>query len=202
MNGGIDKDTLYGENGDDTLIGSDGNDLLYGGNHTINIGGSQGTTNAYIGKGDTADYSSANSNQGIKVDMSVTQSDSNSNTYAVQEDGFGGKDYLDGIENIVGTDYTDTIIGDSNKNYIFGGAQVDTLEGGAGDDTLESGAGNDIIKATSYNDGNDLIDGEKNGVTDSGVDTVDYSAITSSTYHLEVNLSSAAVAGIASGEIS
>ena len=102
----------------------------------------------------------------------------------------GGKDYLNGIENIIGTNYVDNIIGDDKKNYIFGGLGADILSGGKGNDSLEGGAGNDLFKATSYDDGSDVIDGEKDGVTDSGTDTVDYSVITDTTYHLEVNLTS------------
>ncbi len=201
LNGGADLDTLRGEDGDDTLIGGSGNDILIGGNHTIDSTGTQGTTTSYIGKGDTADYSVANNGIGINVNMLRTQDITDSTTYAVQEDGLGGKDYLDGIENIIGTIYSDTVVGDNNKNYIFGGLGNDTLSGGKGNDSLEGGAGNDIIKATSYDDGNDIIDGEKSSVIDSGIDTVDYSII-NNLYHLEVNLSSSNVGTIQASKAS
>lgn len=72
------------------------------------------------------------------------------------------KDYLEGIENIIGTNYTDNITGDSNKNYIFGGLGNDTLSGGAGNDTLEGGVGDDFaLKASAFDDGSDTFDGEK-----------------------------------------
>ena len=99
--------------------------------------------------------------------MSRPQDTSDTSTYAVSNDGFGGKDYLNGIENIIGTAYVDNIIGDDNKNYIFGGAENDVLSGGKGNDSLEGGAGDDLFKATSYDDGDDVIDGEKATVTDS-----------------------------------
>ena len=72
-------------------------------------------------------------------------------------------DQLDGIENVIGSDFDDTITGNSMADND-GTADVDEaktsankLEGGAGKDTITGGAGNDVI------DGGDGDDPMLNG---------------------------------------
>jgi serralysin len=54
-----------------------------------------------------------------------------------------GTDTLVSIENLIGSNYSDTLTGDSGNNILIGGAGNDTLEGGAGNDTLNGGGGLD-----------------------------------------------------------
>ena len=141
---------------------------------------------------DTADYSS-NNLAGVNINMLLASEQ-------VISDGYGAKDTLIEIEAITGSNFKDTIIGDNADNILNGGAEADTLTGGKGADTIYGGAGSDLIKA-SYDsagatdsdklDGNDIYNGFTTGGTEDILDkdTVDYSAITSSTYHLEVDLS-------------
>jgi Ca2+-binding RTX toxin-like protein len=50
-------------------------------------------------------------------------------------------DRISNIENVVGTDYSDTLIGDANDNAFAGCAGNDTLMGGAGNDAYVVGLG-------------------------------------------------------------
>ena len=101
--------------GNDTFFGGGGNDKFYGGDGR-----------------DTADYSEAAS--GVVVSLETGQA---------SNDGDGGSDTMEGIENVTGSPYNDTITGDSNANVIKGGAGADVLRGGAGNDSLTGGEGAD-----------------------------------------------------------
>ena len=83
------------------------------------------------------------------------------------QDGLGGNDTISGVENVVGSNQSDTITGDDGDNRLDGGKGDDTLSGGLGDDVLIGGQGVDNF------DGGD------------GTDTIDYSEVTSS---VNVNL--------------
>ncbi|MCR6630135.1 MAG: hypothetical protein NVV74_08840 [Magnetospirillum sp.] len=63
-------------------------------------------------------------------------------------------DVLIGIENLIGSAYTDTLSGDAGANLLDGGAGNDSLSGGAGNDTLIGGAGADTLVG---GDGFDLL---------------------------------------------
>ena len=115
-NDGVDK--LFGYGGNDLFAGGGGNDYMDGGDGN-----------------DTVDYS--DSNLGIVVDMSITTQDPDDGVvYQVTNDGFGDKDALISIENIIGSDNDDSITGDANANTIAGGLGRDTLDGGGGRDTV------------------------------------------------------------------
>ncbi|MBO3705798.1 MAG: DUF4347 domain-containing protein [Candidatus Accumulibacter sp.] len=62
-----------------------------------------------------------------------------------QATGGSGSDTLIGIENLVGSTYTDLLRGDANANLLAGAQGNDFLDGGAGSDTLDGGAGNDTL---------------------------------------------------------
>jgi Ca2+-binding RTX toxin-like protein len=115
LNGGAGAQILQGVEGDDTLDGGAGNDRLEGGPGT-----------------DTADYSAA----GAAVTVSLASGEA-------QNTGGAGVDVLSGIENLVGSAYSDQLTGDGHANDLHGGGGDDTVDGGAGDDTMAGGAGAD-----------------------------------------------------------
>ncbi|OWJ66131.1 calcium-binding protein [Inquilinus limosus] len=108
-------DSLHGDAGNNVLIGGAGADALVG--------------DAGI---DTADYSA--SAAGVTVDLAPGT-------------GVGGDaegDTLSGIENLVGSAFSDHLYGDGGVNALAGGAGDDTLRGGAGADALDGGDGSDF----------------------------------------------------------
>jgi Ca2+-binding RTX toxin-like protein len=111
-----------------------------------------------------------------------------------------GTDSITNIEHVKGSNFTDIIVGSSDDNTLvgldsddtlvgldgddrlYGDAGKDTLIGDKGDDTLVGGSSDDIFTG---GEGNDVFIGgslhrDEAGYDDSvgGVDTVDYSAVT------------------------
>jgi Ca2+-binding RTX toxin-like protein len=122
-------DFLYGGAGNDSLDGGSGNDLLVGGIGADTLIGSDGI--------DTASY---DDNEGaVFVNLTLGQGFGN----AAQGDTYSG------IENVVGSMFSDTIIGDGGANRLEGGAGDDILRGAIGADALIGGAGSDTA---SYED--------------------------------------------------
>ena len=122
------NDILEGRNGDDFLKGDAGNDFLIGGAGSDSLQGNAGN--------DTADYRLSSS--GVTVSLAV----------AHQTGGDAQGDVLVSIENVFGSQFSDTIGGNTasaNKLLAFAGDDTllgtqggaDTLDGGAGDDTAE-----------------------------------------------------------------
>ncbi len=133
---GLDN-VLTGWNGDDTLVGGGGADLLSGGNGN-----------------DTADYSSAGS--GVSVHIA------NVATGAL---GDAAGDTFYNIENLTGSNFSDTLTGTGLANIIIGNAGDDIIYASNGNDTIYGGTGNDVINGGR---GRDTIDGGD------GVDTANY----------------------------
>ena len=132
--GGGGNDIFTTAGGDDTLDGGDGNDILAGGAGSDNIDGGDGS--------DTASY--ASSGAGVSVDLLADT--------AAGGDAAG--DTLTDIENLEGSQLSDSLVGDSDDNVLSGLGGDDILDGGGGDDTLLGGDGNDIIDG---GDGADVI---------------------------------------------
>ncbi len=133
------NDILWGDDGEDTLNGDKGNDLLVGGDDNDYIQGGKGGDSLYGGHGfDTAEY--LNSTNGIVINLS---------NQSLNNDGFGGKDKLHGIENIAGSEYADKITGDAANNTLIGNGGNDTLVGGGGFNFLNGGEGTNTV---SYED--------------------------------------------------
>ncbi|GAA0634175.1 calcium-binding protein [Brevundimonas lenta] len=99
--------------GDDLLAGRGGSDTLVGG--------------AGI---DTASYAFAIRGVDVRLHLGTTRND-----------GEGSVDTLIGIENILGSDFSDFITGDAGSNSLRGGGGADNLIGFAGNDALYGGAG-------------------------------------------------------------
>ena len=162
-------DTLTGDNGDNILIGLDGDDTFKGGG---------GGEDRFVGGAgiDTVDFSN-------EVDALMF------NAYDADGVGTGmlGMDSfsLHGIENIKGTDDSDTIRGNDADNKLEGGLGIDTIYGGAGNDELHGGIGADVLSGGNgedeyfflYENGvatTDAIQGE-NGGTGNNKIIFDYS---------------------------
>ena len=126
IDGGGGNDRLIGSSGDETLRGGDGNDTLdssYGAD--LLVGG------AGI---DTVDYSHS-AWGGVTVDLSTGTGSGN----------HAEGDCLSGIENLIGSIYSDVLTGDAAANRLEGGGGYDTLFGGDGDDTLIGGSGHTLM---------------------------------------------------------
>lgn len=105
--GGALNDRLLGRGGDDVLTGGAGADALFGG----------------LGS-DAASY--AGSARPVTIDLGA----------GTASGGDAQGDTLTGIENLLGSDGSDTLTGDAGDNVIDGGAGSDVLDGGDGIDTL------------------------------------------------------------------
>jgi Ca2+-binding RTX toxin-like protein len=134
-------DTILGSAADETLKGGDGNDILdgRGGDDVLDAGagddrltGGAGADVLMGGAGsDTATY--AGSNAAVTIDL----------TTGIGHGGDAEGDRLVSIENLVGSDYSDTLIGTSEANVLQGGGGDDVLRGGGGADILDGGDGSD-----------------------------------------------------------
>jgi Ca2+-binding RTX toxin-like protein len=145
INGTESNDELRGLAGADTLNGGGGDDLLIGGAGADTLNGGAGT--------DTASY--VGSLAGVTVTLATP------GTAGIGGDAAGDKLY--GIENLVGTSYSDTLTGDAFANLLSGGGGADYLSGGGGDDTLDGGLGDDDLDGGA---GHDIVLGG------GGVDTL------------------------------
>jgi Ca2+-binding RTX toxin-like protein len=176
LDGDDGSNVLTGLGGDDTLIGDGGDDVLYGGAGADYLIGDAG--------GDTVSY--ANGTVGVRVDL-------------VSVIGWGGEaqgDLLDEIENIDGSQGSDTLSGTAGANTLAGWGGDDVLLGRAGDDVLRGGGGNDRIEGGDgaddlYGDAGDdtlydssLPDASVQQIIDggSGTDTADYSLYSQNIY--------------------
>lgn len=78
-------------------------------------------------------------------------------TTAAQATGGSGSDTLRNVENLTGSDYSDTLAGNADANVIDGGKGADQMSGGAGDDRyIVDDAGDKVIEAA--NAGIDQVD--------------------------------------------
>ena len=122
-------ENLTGSDLNDDLRGNAGANLFIGGLGNDSISGGAGS--------DTVSY--ADASVGVTVNLALTTAQ---NTVG------GGKDKLSSIENVAGSDQSDTLIGSGGANRLAGGAEDDLLQGKAGNDTLDGGQGLDIASYT------------------------------------------------------
>ena len=189
LEGSDEADELTGDGGDNTLTGGAGDDTLKGGAGDDTLkGGAGGDTLDGGADNDTASY--AGSDAGVTVrlvdegtDPTVVfetsgghaTSDTITNDMDVDhdEDGSDGTDdgtapiMVSTIENLSGSEHTDTLAGDYRANTLDGGDGNDTLDGRGGDDTLTGGAGDDTLNG---GDGGDTLNGGDGGDTLNGGD--------------------------------
>ncbi|RZJ29827.1 MAG: hypothetical protein EON85_06155, partial [Brevundimonas sp.] len=145
--GNVLNNVLTGGIGNDILRGRGGNDTLIGG-----------------GGNDTADYSLAAAAVTARLD-----------TGTASNDGDGGVDTFQSIENLTGSAFNDLLIGNSGNNVLSGGAGRDVIIGGAGDDTINGGA--DVPNELYGGTGNDtyIVEHRSDSIIElagEGVDTV------------------------------
>jgi len=146
------------------------------------MGGAGGDQlNGGAGTNDTASYANA----GSGVVASLTSSFSAFQTNDAQGDSFSN------IENLTGSEHSDTLFGNTSDNVLDGGAGDDVLDGLGGNDSLSGGQGDDHIYASTTIDNlPDLIAGG------TGIDTLvlqdlvsggsyDLNAIATVTDHIE-----------------
>jgi Ca2+-binding RTX toxin-like protein len=174
--GDDDDDTLNGEGGNDLLFGGSGNDILDGGDGFDRLEGDSGADSLFGGIGndelmggtgadvldgedgvDVADYRLSNA--------AVSVSLLNFGSGGSGSGGHAQGDVLFRIENVVGSNFSDTLIGDSGDNTLEGLNGNDTLTGGDGRDTLIGGIGTDTLNGGS---GNDSLNGGDNNDTLNG----------------------------------
>ncbi len=106
----------------ENVIGSAKDDVIIGSNEDNVIDGGAGI--------DTASYALAGNT--VVVDLGMQN--------AKQDTLAGGKDTLTGIENLIGSAFTDVLTGDSFANKIDGSGGDDKIDGDAGNDVLIGGS--------------------------------------------------------------
>jgi len=116
LRGGGGADLFRGAAGNDSIVGDGGDDLLDGGAGNDSLDGGAGN--------DTASYADAAAAVTVSLAAPGQQ-----NTVGA------GLDTLQRIENLTGSNYSDTLAGDGGDNRLDGGAGADALAGGLGNDT-------------------------------------------------------------------
>jgi Ca2+-binding RTX toxin-like protein len=161
---------LSGTSGADVMIGSALDDVFFGsvGSDIIN-GGSSGSH-------DRVDYSQ--SDAGVSVVLG---------NFNVPQNGHAERDTLISIEDVRGSNFSDSLFGNGSNNNLYGGLGNDLLNGAPGDDFLYGENGNDILIG---GDGADWLFGGAN------TDTANYSKNRAGvTVSLLTNRSSGALEG-------
>ena len=132
--GGAGDDVIYGMGGRETMDGGEGNDtlvtagnspgdmLLGGAGDDLFIVGSGTNT---IDGGEGVDTLWASTFNGVNVDLRIAGD---------QEIASGFHVTLNGVENLIGSDTSDTLIGNAQDNVIEGRSGINTLDGGDGFD--------------------------------------------------------------------
>ena len=118
------SNVLIGNAGDDTLSGGAGDDTLIGGVGADQLDGGEGI--------DLVSYSDAVVGVTASLETGGTRGDADGDRYS-------------GIENLLGSRYSDSLSGDAAANVLEGGRGNDTLSGGGGADKLLGGTGFDVL---------------------------------------------------------
>jgi len=171
-------DWMDAGSGDDVLIGGQGIDSLFGGlgNDTFRASANDGN-DSYDGGGDTDTYDLSGTSANATVNLSTGLASSSQT----------GSDTLSGIENVLGSNGTNSLTGNNANNALTGQGGVDTLSGGDGADTLTGngnrdiltgGAGADIFMFSAINDSGTST-ASRDVITDfvQGADHIDLSQI-------------------------
>lgn len=161
------NDNITGTEGDDVICGFGGDDQIsgLGGNDVIDGGFGDDVLSGGLGN-DTID-----GNQGSDTANYAGSASINANLTTDQATGVGN-DSLPGIENVNGSDGSDSLTGDASSNTLNGGEGADTINGNGSNDQLNGQGGSDTIKG---GDGDDAIkggQGNDNLTGDNGNDTV------------------------------
>ncbi|HET9640091.1 MAG TPA: putative Ig domain-containing protein [Allosphingosinicella sp.] len=157
LNGGLGDDSLSGGDGNDTLDGGTGNDKLVGGAGVDRFYGGSGTD--WVSYHRLTDLGIVNT-EAVTVDL----------TDQANNAGFAAGDFFNSIEQISGTDQSDSLRGDGVANTLWGRAANDIIKGEAGNDLLYGEDGDDSLYGGA---GSDLVDGG------AGIDTVYFTGLRS-----------------------
>ncbi len=148
------SDTLTGDGGDNLINGASGHDIIFGGGGDDILMPGRGADQVNGGEGnDTVSYA------GFIIGASINLTTGIGYHWQIISE----KDTLISIENVVGTDGSDTITGSSVANILAGGGGNDVLYGMGGDDRLSGGRGDDVMDGGA---GFDWVDyGDALGIT-------------------------------------
>jgi Ca2+-binding RTX toxin-like protein len=116
------REELHGDAGNDILIAGVNRDLLDGGTEAAGVVPPAVMLGHLAVQGDTVSYQA--SNAGVTVNLSTGQATG----------GFAQGDTLQGIENLVGSNFRDVLTGDAGANVLDGGHENDVLTGKGGND--------------------------------------------------------------------
>lgn len=125
------NDTLIGSSGINTLRGGDGDDVLEGMGDGDVLDGGAGV--------DIATYVHATSLVAVSL---TSEAALLSRGFTFVSQGMASGDVFLNIENLSGSDFSDTLVGDAGANTLWGGVGDDILQGMEGADRLDGGAGN------------------------------------------------------------
>lgn len=182
-------DTLAGNSGNNYISGGEGNDLLIGGGGRDILDGGLGDDYVVIVRDNNFDslwgFISGGWSGGLDDDdtadfsgsVAITIRKMAPNQQSEVTYAGGSKDYMSGIEHIVGTQFADSIEGDSKNNHLSGKAGDDALWGDEGNDIIQGDLGQDVIYGGS---GADVIYAIGDGDTidgGAGIDTLNYSSL-------------------------
>ena len=166
--GGADNDTVSSAQGNDCVLGEAGRDTIWGfiGDDTLDGGADNDTLEGHRGNdsllgGDGSDWAvyGRTFSAGVTVDLGSAA------PFATGD----GEDLLSSIENLIGSNFSDSLVGDAGANTIIAGNGTDTLAGGAGNDWMDFGDGNENYLRSVTESGNDtLIGGIGNNTLDLG----------------------------------
>ena len=198
-------DSLSGGAGNDTIQGGNGNDTMDGG--TAGVGGVDVADYSYLTTGISLNLASFNSTGAYQTVTIVAGSD---------------VDLVRNFEGLIGGSGNDSLVGDSVANYLFSDGGNDTIQGGAGNDTIDGGTGNDLVDYSYRSSGGTYTASNYSAASNSfsvsisasdvdtltnietirlgaGNNTVDLSAITSSSFAVTIDGSQGGTNSITGG---
>lgn len=133
LTGGPGNDALMGGTGADVLIGGTGPDYVEGGADADVLDGGPGADELLGGDG-RDQLTFADSPSGVRVSLSTREAHG------------WGTDYVEGIENVLGSSHPDVLLGSADiPNELQGGPGNDILGGRRGADELSGQAGRDRV---------------------------------------------------------
>jgi Ca2+-binding RTX toxin-like protein len=137
--GGLVDDRLHGGPGPDLIVGGHGGDVLIGGGGEDWLRGGATRDGFFGGPGaDTVSFATATPSSmpggrdGVTVDLRRELAS-----------GEGTREFVRGIENVLGSPFADRLTGDAEANRLEGGFGDDELDGADGADSSRGGPGSD-----------------------------------------------------------
>jgi uncharacterized delta-60 repeat protein len=115
VSGGTGDDVLTRSTGNDTLLGGDGNDSLVGGSGNDLFANNPSGNDTVVGGTDTLSY--AVSTDAVTVNLALTTAQVVSTA--------SGSDTISGIENLIGSGFSDSLTGNAVANVLTGRAGAD-----------------------------------------------------------------------------